>query len=329
MRARVALPFLVAALLLAAPGSGRAAGPKDGGEKQRIAALPEDDRKWLDFVAPIVLPEEKKAFLELAQTWEREKFKGEFWKRRERDNQAPPFGPGYKQRYQELRELAETKYDRWPNDAAAMVLHFGEPSSINTLDACSDMGPAGYFRGLEIWTYSHASPIRGGDKYLFYRRSTGEPRRMWVNGTPDSDVFTPESCIKSFQELALSQCTTRPSQSMKSCPVCPDACEVARAWNDITTRQGSRAGRQHRAGAPDAAAAAGRLARRPRRHQDDVGERRGPESEADPGRRARLRARASRRPRRARRWRRRSLAERSRAGRLRSPPRRPKTTRRG
>ncbi len=64
MRARAALPLLFAALVFAAPAPSRAAEPSD---KQRVAALPEDDRKWLEFVAPIILPEEQKAFLELTE----------------------------------------------------------------------------------------------------------------------------------------------------------------------------------------------------------------------------------------------------------------------
>src|SRR5262245_59573394 len=112
MRASVALPVLVAALLLAAPGSGRAAGPKDGGsEKQRIAALPEDDRKWLDFVAPILLPEEKKAFLELSSAGERDAFREAFWKRREQVGLRRPMGPGYRDRYRELVAAAAASYD--------------------------------------------------------------------------------------------------------------------------------------------------------------------------------------------------------------------------
>src|SRR5207342_2093105 len=154
-----ALPFLAASVLPAAPDPGRAAGPSGPAEKQRLAAFHDEDRKWLDFVAPIVLPEEKKLFLDLTQTWERERFRKEFWGRRERDNLPPPLGPGYEMRYSELRSLAESRYDHWPNDAAAIVIRFGEPSSIDTLEFCNEMGPGAMFRGLEVWTYSNTRAL--------------------------------------------------------------------------------------------------------------------------------------------------------------------------
>ena len=240
MRARAAFSLLVAALLLAAPAPARPSAPS---EKARVAALPEEERQWLDFVAPIILPAEKKAFLELTQPYERERFRTEFWSRRERDNQLPPLGPGYKERYAGLRALGELQYDHWPNDAAAMVIHHGEPDAVNKLEACNEMSSAQIFRSLEIWTYNSLSGMGRGARYFFYRPSPLAPRRMWFVGTPDSDVFLPNACVKSFQQLAFSQCTSNPRQAMgDNCPLCPDACDIARAWEEISTRQGSKSG---------------------------------------------------------------------------------------
>jgi Ca-activated chloride channel homolog len=210
--------------------------PKPTTEKEKIAALPDEQRQWLEFVAPIILPEEKKAFLELTQAHEWEAFQNEFWKRRERPDQKPPLGPGYRYRYEELRRLADSQYDHWPNDAAAMVIRRGEPESINRLDACNDMGVGAIFRDLEIWTYSGSTAAGGGRRYFFYRRSKGEARRLWTFGTPDSDVFNPRACYPSFESLSAA-CT----REAKSCG-CMEACDVYRIWNEIRGRQGSRAG---------------------------------------------------------------------------------------
>ncbi len=228
------------------PAPAAAPGPAAGGvvkassppltEKQALAALPPDEKQWLDFVAPIILPEEKKAFLELTQSYEREAFKNEFWKRREADNLRRPFGPGYRDRYAELREVAQTQYDGWPHDAAAMVIRYGEPVSIDTVGDCSEFGATPLFRGLEIWTYANSGGF-GGSHYIFYRVTAQSPRRIWTVGTPDSDVFVPGACYKSFQELAAS-CNP---QTAKIC-TCPSACDVFRIWNEISSRQGSIAG---------------------------------------------------------------------------------------
>jgi hypothetical protein len=83
MRKAAFFAFLVVLFLL--PADGPAATPSEPSRKQRIAALPEEERKWLtEFVEPIILPDEEKLFLELTQPHHREMFKKEFWERRER-----------------------------------------------------------------------------------------------------------------------------------------------------------------------------------------------------------------------------------------------------
>jgi len=237
MRARAALPLLFAALVFAAPAPSRAAEPSD---KQRVAALPEDDRKWLEFVAPIILPEEQKAFLELTEPREREAFREEFWKRRERDSLRLPLGPGYRYRYTELRQLAQSQYDGWPHDAARMVLRYGEPAAINKLESCGETGASQTFRNLEIWTNNTQSAIASQTRhYFFYRRTPQEPRRLWTVGTPDSDVFAPGSCRKHFPELAA-DCT--PQRGDPCFGACSESCDVFHIWNEISSRQGSAMG---------------------------------------------------------------------------------------
>jgi hypothetical protein len=209
-------------------------------DKQRLASLPESDRRWLEvFVAPIILPAEKKAYLELTEPYEHEAFREQFWKRRERDGQLPPLGPGYRYRYADLRELADSVYDDWPNDAASMVIRYGEPADLRSIEGCGKT----FLDGLEIWTYNHSSALGfRTQRYLFYRRSLGEPRRLWVFGTPASEIFAPNSCRKNYPEL-INDCTVPP---MDKCfgPVCDGACEVFKVWSETASRQGSVASGQ-------------------------------------------------------------------------------------
>jgi Ca-activated chloride channel family protein len=241
MKATTRLALLVVALLAGAVASALSlSDSKASSESDRFKALPEEDRKWLsEFVAPIILAPEKKAFLELTEPREREAFKEEFWKRRERDGLKAPLGPGYRERYAELRRLAETQYDHWPNDAARTVISHGEPASIDRLEMCRRT-----FRDLEVWTYNELQA--GRRRYLFYRRSPAEPRRMWTLGTPDSDVFSPGSCRKSFQEL-IAECTVKHQQNTTDpCgatgSVCKDACEILAVWYEVSSRQGTANG---------------------------------------------------------------------------------------
>src|SRR6202008_4944753 len=102
--------------------------------KEQLAALPEEERAWLiDFVAPIILPAEEKVFLELTEQYQFDAFKESFWERRERPGLGFPLGPGYRERYDTLRRLADEVFDGWRQDAGRMVLRWGEPASINVL----------------------------------------------------------------------------------------------------------------------------------------------------------------------------------------------------
>jgi Ca-activated chloride channel homolog len=253
MRRSVFPLFLAALLLLPGVGSSQNAreptnataqtppGPpaKEPSTKERLAALPEDDRKWLtEFVAPIIQPEEEALFLKLAEPHQRESFREAFWARREKTGLPFPLGPGYRQRYEELRHLADEKYDGWRQDAGRMVLRWGEPASIEAARSC----PPTNFRDLEIWTYNNLGGSgRLTEHYFFYRPSMGSPRKLWVMGTRDSDVFEPGSCRKSFQEL---NADCNPGFVEACGPACQQLCDVFKIYQEIVARQGSQNGAQ-------------------------------------------------------------------------------------
>ena len=201
-------------------------------EKQRLAALPDEERKWLEeFIAPIILPEEKKVFLELTEPYQREQFKLAFWERRERTGLPQPLGPGYRYRYEELRGLADSKYDGWRTDAGRMVLRWGEPAEIFVPKTCGET-----FRDLEVWTYTNTGNSGlGTRKFIFYRPTPG-PRRLWNITVRDSDVFLPNSCRQNFDALAA-DCQTVLADRCRG--PCPDNCEVYRAYLEIKARQGN------------------------------------------------------------------------------------------
>ena len=206
-------------------------------KKAALSAMPDDERKWLtEYVAPIILPNEEKLFLELTEPHQREIFKEEFWARRELSSLSFPMGLGYRQRYEELRQLADTTYDGWRNDAGRMVLRYGEPGSLDKVAGCDRM-----FRDLEIWTYTNL-PGRGTMRQFFYRPSSLAPRKLWTVGTRDSDVFQPGSCRKSFDALAI-DCNPGANDSCsQSGSTCISACDVYRAYSEIRSRQGSAMG---------------------------------------------------------------------------------------
>lgn len=211
--------------------------PKPPSESARIKALPEEDRQWLtEFVAAIILDEEKKAFLEIQATYQREVFKREFWERRELPDLPAPLGPGYRFRYQELRQLADEKYDGWRQEAGRMVLRWGEPASI-LKPTC---GGEDVF-DVEVWTYNNLGQGgRTSARYIFYRPYLKRPRRLWTLNDSDAQVFYPNSCRRKFSDLARDCPHSLPD--LGHCVPCDDRCEVYKAYAEISSRQGSFAG---------------------------------------------------------------------------------------
>ncbi|MGH9399063.1 MAG: GWxTD domain-containing protein, partial [Thermoanaerobaculia bacterium] len=239
-RARTRIAVLVAAGLLAVAQQSARPGAEPT-RKERLAALSEEDRRWLtEFVAPIILPQEEKVFLELNEEHQRERFKREFWARREKDNLQPPLGPGYQMRYTELRRLADEVYDGWTQEAGRMVLRYGEPADIHKADFCGTV-----FRDLEVWTYANSGPTSGRMQFLFYRPQSLMPRRLWTVGTSDNDVFVPGSCRKRFEDLFL-DCPESSGVAKAADPChgssCSEACDIYRVWTQIKARQGSALG---------------------------------------------------------------------------------------
>ena len=116
MKSRTVSLFVVAALAttLAMLGTSTAAArsiPKLSAKERaaKIAALPADDKKWLEeYVAPIILEDERDLFIQLTEPHQREIFKEEFWARREQAGLMDPLGPGYRNRYANFREAAAT-----------------------------------------------------------------------------------------------------------------------------------------------------------------------------------------------------------------------------
>jgi Ca-activated chloride channel family protein len=197
MKARTLTLFVVAALLaMAETAAARSISKLSAKERAaKMAALPQDDRKWLeDFVAPIILEEEKDLFLQLTEPHQREIFRQEFWQRREQPGLPDPLGPGYRNRYEHFREAAATEYDGLTSDAGRVVVLHGIPV-IQEFRDCNEV-----FRSVEVWTYPNQIAGTGTNKelqFLFYRPSFGGPRKLWYPAIPDREILAPSSCLAS------------------------------------------------------------------------------------------------------------------------------------
>jgi Ca-activated chloride channel family protein len=206
----------------------------------RLKALPEEDRKWLeDYVAPIIMPDERNLFLQLTEPHQRETFKEEFWKRRELPGLPEPLGPGYRNRYESLREAAETTYGGLKSDTGKMVVLHGEPLNIQEFPNCNNV-----FRDIAIWTYRKPNPsgsaLRSEIQYLFYRTTWGSGFwQLWLPTMPENILLGPAACVRTIAETCRPQGTSVPNSPDTFCPknatqpTCDDACNVARIVQNI------------------------------------------------------------------------------------------------
>jgi len=208
----------------------------------KLKALPDDERKWLgDYVAPIILPEEKNLFLQLTEPHQREIFKEEFWRRREQPGLPEPLGPGYRSRYEQFREAAATVYGGLTTDRGRLVVLRGEPAGIQEYSDCNNV-----FRDIAVWTYPKSVPgssIRGQDQFLFYQSSYGGTWKLWLPMTPDKEILTPSSCLSTIQEACRQAGTPgSPSADSTFCPrgslpqTCQRACEIVSIVEGIRSR---------------------------------------------------------------------------------------------
>jgi Ca-activated chloride channel family protein len=203
MKSRTVSLFVVAAVVATTLATGSAAAraiPKLSAKERaaRTAALPADDKKWLEeYVAPIILEEERDLFLQLTEPHQREIFQRDFWERREQAGLQDPLGPGYRNRYANFREAAATEFDGLTSDPGRVVVIHGIPI-IQEFRDCSEV-----FREVEVWTYPNQHRGTGTNselQFLFYRPSFGAPRKLWYPAIPDRELLAPSSCLSNAMQ---------------------------------------------------------------------------------------------------------------------------------
>jgi Ca-activated chloride channel family protein len=226
--------FLGLLVALAASGAVAAPGvPKLSSSERsaRLKALPEADRKWLeDYVAPIILPDEENLFLQLTEPHQRELFREEFWRRREQTGLARPLGPGYRNRYDQLREAANSVYGGLSTDPGRIVVRLGEPDAVNEYPQCTNT-----FREIAVWSYGQNGPGQPSKEFVFYRNGPETPWKLWYPGIPEREVLAPSSCLRTVAE-ACRPAGAPPSPGAPDCAsntaaaTCGPACDIVAAF---------------------------------------------------------------------------------------------------
>jgi GWxTD domain-containing protein len=165
MSLRLKLALAMAALVLA-PAAARA------------DKLDKDDKKWLDEVRPLMLPDEEKTFRDLKDKADRLEFEKIFWARRDPDLDTP------ENEFQTAYNAARAEADRQfkvggqlgsATDCGRVYILLGKPDDMKQDKQASD---APSLRAAEVWTYRDrpGQTFAGGQVQIAFEKDCQLPQ---------------------------------------------------------------------------------------------------------------------------------------------------------
>ncbi len=140
--------------------------------KDRIKALPEKYRQFLEDVNPIITPAEIDAFLSLETDPQREIYIRDFWKRRDQLNGTS--NSAFQDQYADRLESVKERFPQKSSDRARIFLIHGEPGAIMKIDCTRLLQP------IEIWSYFYIPGLGHEVRFLFYVPRYQRDYRLWV-----------------------------------------------------------------------------------------------------------------------------------------------------
>jgi GWxTD domain-containing protein len=144
----------------------------------RADKLDKDDKKWLDDVRPIMLPEEEKTYRDLKDKADRLEFQKIFWARRDPDLDTPD--NEFQASYTAARAEADQQFrvagqPGSMTDCGRVYLLLGKPDEMKQDKATGD-APA--LRTAEIWTYRDrpGQTFAGGQVQIAFEKDCQLPQ---------------------------------------------------------------------------------------------------------------------------------------------------------
>jgi len=118
----------------------------------RAQKMEKDEKKWLDDVRAIILPDEEKTYRDLKSKADRQEFQRVFWARRDPDLETPE--NEYQEEYQTAVRGADARYRSLgqigsTTDCGRVFILLGEPDDVKKDHAAEAVGG----RFPEVWTY--------------------------------------------------------------------------------------------------------------------------------------------------------------------------------
>lgn len=135
------------------------------------AALPLEFREFLSDVHFLISEQEREAFLEVTQDYQRRAWIERFW--RVRDPYPDSARNELRARWEERLLYVEREFEGPRSDRARMFLFNGEPSGRIQFQCTMVTWP------IEIWFYSHSDRVGHEFFLLFYRRGNQQHYELW------------------------------------------------------------------------------------------------------------------------------------------------------
>ncbi|NWF99607.1 MAG: VWA domain-containing protein [Thermoanaerobaculaceae bacterium] len=141
------------------------------GDRARIAALPEEWRRWLEEeVYPLISSEQRRAFLSLETNEQRAAFAERLWTVW---GQQLGIGAAFRREYQERLEYCRTEFGNTTEDRARAVLLHGPPDATKEIE-CEEV-----FFPLQFWQWARIEGVGQGVTVLFFKPYGLGSYRLW------------------------------------------------------------------------------------------------------------------------------------------------------
>jgi Ca-activated chloride channel family protein len=161
-------------------------------QKKAIEKLAPKYRAWLAMVEFLITKDEKKAFLDLEQDYQRDAFIERFWEVRDRGGTSGEF----RRRWEARIEEALTRFGKLSDERARIFLLNGPPAGL-VAERCNVL-----LWPIEAWFY-HGSERLGGDfAVVFYQVWGAGQFRIWEPAVGLAELFQDSRSNHSLNEIA-------------------------------------------------------------------------------------------------------------------------------
>jgi Ca-activated chloride channel homolog len=161
-------------------------------QKKALEALAPQYRAWLEEVEALITKDEKRAFLDLKEDYQRDAFIERFWEVRDRGGPNGEFRRNWEARIAEARE----RFGRLSDERARIFLLNGPPTAL-VAERCNVL-----LWPIEAWFY-HGSERMGSDFVVVFYQVWGAGQfRMWEPAIGLAELFQDGHNGHSLNEIA-------------------------------------------------------------------------------------------------------------------------------